>query len=81
MSHVEQTPVLIVGGGPVGLALSIDLSCRGIRHILLEQDSREARADHPRMDQIGRVAQTEVQARPLWRRRPTPMTQEWLVSH
>ena len=47
------TPVLIVGGGPVGLALSIDLSWRGIRHVLVERDDRAARAGHPRMDQVG----------------------------
>ena len=46
-------PVLIVGGGPVGLALSIDLSWRGIRHLLVERDPPEARAAHPRMDQVG----------------------------
>ena len=49
----EATPVLIVGGGPVGLALSIDLSWRGVPHILAERDARAARADHPRMDQVG----------------------------
>lgn len=47
------TPVLIVGGGPVGLSLSIDLSWRGISHVLVERDARAARSDHPRMDQVG----------------------------
>ena len=50
---MEQVPVLIVGGGPAGLALSIDLSWRGIRHMLVERDDRAARHDHPRMDQVG----------------------------
>ena len=49
----EETPVLIVGGGPVGLALSIDLSWRGIRHVLVDRDDRAMRAMHPRMDQVG----------------------------
>ena len=53
MEQATQTPVLIVGGGPVGLALSIDLSWRGIRHVLVEQAPRAARANHPRMDQVG----------------------------
>lgn len=35
---VVETPVLIVGGGPVGLALALDLSQRGIRNMLVERD-------------------------------------------
>ena len=49
----DRTDVLIVGGGPVGLALSIDLAWRGIAHVLVDRDPREARRDHPRMDQVG----------------------------
>lgn len=48
-----ETPVLIVGGGPVGLALSIDLGSRGVPSILVEQDGAEARKAHPRMDNVG----------------------------
>jgi len=33
----HQFPVLIVGGGPVGLALAADLGWRGIRCLLVEQ--------------------------------------------
>lgn len=33
-----ETPVLIVGGGPVGLATALDLSWRGIDSVLVEQD-------------------------------------------
>src|SRR5499426_1892429 len=32
-----ETQVLIVGGGPVGLTLAIDLGKRGVRTILIEQ--------------------------------------------
>jgi len=33
-----ETPVLIVGGGPVGLALALDLAYRGVRSTLAERD-------------------------------------------
>jgi 2-polyprenyl-6-methoxyphenol hydroxylase-like FAD-dependent oxidoreductase len=33
-----ETPVLIVGGGPVGLALALDLGYRGVRSMLAERD-------------------------------------------
>jgi 2-polyprenyl-6-methoxyphenol hydroxylase-like FAD-dependent oxidoreductase len=41
-----ETPVLIVGGGPVGLALACDLGLRGASCVVLEQG--EGPADHPR---------------------------------
>jgi 2-polyprenyl-6-methoxyphenol hydroxylase-like FAD-dependent oxidoreductase len=50
MKH-EETPVLIIGAGPVGLALAGDLGWRGIRSILVE-----ARGDtvfQPKMDMVG----------------------------
>ncbi len=47
-----DTDILIVGGGPVGLTLSIELGRRGIRHMLIDKEPREARALHPRMDQV-----------------------------
>jgi 2-polyprenyl-6-methoxyphenol hydroxylase-like FAD-dependent oxidoreductase len=34
-----DTPVLIVGGGPVGFALALDLATRGTRSTLVEQDA------------------------------------------
>jgi 2-polyprenyl-6-methoxyphenol hydroxylase-like FAD-dependent oxidoreductase len=37
-----ETPVLIVGGGPVGLALALDLAVRGIRSTLVERDEGTA---------------------------------------
>jgi 2-polyprenyl-6-methoxyphenol hydroxylase-like FAD-dependent oxidoreductase len=50
MKH-EETPVLIIGAGPVGLALAGDLGWRGINSILVE-----ARGDtvfQPKMDMVG----------------------------
>lgn len=37
-----DTPVLIVGGGPIGLATALELAYRGVRSVLVEQDSRTA---------------------------------------
>jgi 2-polyprenyl-6-methoxyphenol hydroxylase-like FAD-dependent oxidoreductase len=45
-----ETPVLIVGGGPVGLALAIDLGVRRISCLLIEQG--EGPPDHPRATAI-----------------------------
>lgn len=43
-----ETPVLIAGGGPVGMTLACDLAGRGIRCILVERN--EATTRHPKMD-------------------------------
>lgn len=48
-----NTPVLIVGGGPVGLSLAADLGWRGVPCLLVEQEGPEARRAHPRMDNVG----------------------------
>ena len=37
-----ETPVLIVGGGPVGLALALDLAYRGVRSTVAEHDQGTA---------------------------------------
>jgi 2-polyprenyl-6-methoxyphenol hydroxylase-like FAD-dependent oxidoreductase len=37
MPTIESVPVLIVGGGPVGLATSLELSRYGVRSLLLER--------------------------------------------
>jgi 2-polyprenyl-6-methoxyphenol hydroxylase-like FAD-dependent oxidoreductase len=42
----EETFVLIVGGGPVGLSASIDLSWRGVPHILVTENVETAK--HPK---------------------------------
>jgi len=36
-STAAQTPVLIVGGGPIGLALAANLGSRGVETLLIEQ--------------------------------------------
>jgi 2-polyprenyl-6-methoxyphenol hydroxylase-like FAD-dependent oxidoreductase len=48
---VERVPVLIVGGGPVGLALAGDLGWRGVRSLLVE--ARSGRVSQPKMDMVG----------------------------
>ncbi len=47
----EMYPVLIVGGGPVGLALAGDLGWRGVRCVLIEQS--DGSIYQPRMDLVG----------------------------
>jgi 2-polyprenyl-6-methoxyphenol hydroxylase-like FAD-dependent oxidoreductase len=44
-------PVLIVGAGPVGLALSGDLGWRGVTCTIIEKT--DGRIEHPKMDLIG----------------------------
>ncbi len=46
----QQIPVLIVGGGPVGLALAADLGWRGIDCVLVEQ--HDGTITHPRANAI-----------------------------
>src|ERR1700750_2165228 len=46
MARDIRTPVLIVGGGPVGLGLAIDLGWRGIACVLVEQG--DGTIAHPR---------------------------------
>jgi len=46
--HAMDTQVLVVGGGPVGLVLAIDLGKRGVRCTLIEQ--KEAPAFLPKME-------------------------------
>jgi 2-polyprenyl-6-methoxyphenol hydroxylase-like FAD-dependent oxidoreductase len=49
--HNDIVPVLVVGGGPVGLALAGDLGWRGIACTLLEQS--DGSIYQPRMDLVG----------------------------
>src|SRR5260221_8502554 len=61
-----DVPVLVIGGGPVGLTLAMDLGWRGIPVLLLEQRSQQ-RPDNPkcntrtarRMEPFGRLGCAE----------------------
>ena len=46
--EMTETPVLIAGGGPVGLVLALELEHRGIDAILVERNPTTTR--HPKMD-------------------------------
>jgi len=46
-----RTPVLIVGGGPVGLTLGIDLAHRGQPALLVEE--RQTASEHPKATLLG----------------------------
>jgi 2-polyprenyl-6-methoxyphenol hydroxylase-like FAD-dependent oxidoreductase len=46
----ERVPVLIVGAGPIGLALAGDLGWRGVSCLLIEKTAGEV--EHPKMDLI-----------------------------
>ncbi len=48
---VEHTPVLIVGGGPVGLALAGELGWRGVPCTLVEKS--DGSIEQPKMDLVG----------------------------
>jgi len=50
VSGGDDTPVLIVGGGPVGLALAADLGRRGVACVLVEQS--DGTIYHPRANTV-----------------------------
>jgi 2-polyprenyl-6-methoxyphenol hydroxylase-like FAD-dependent oxidoreductase len=50
MSSVRSVPILIVGGGPVGLALAADLGWRGVRCDLIEQGDGSIKT--PKMNEV-----------------------------
>jgi len=50
-STTEKTPVLIAGGGPVGLAVAGDLGWRGIPCIVIEKG--DGSVNQPKMDLLG----------------------------
>ena len=51
MTADQKTPVLIVGAGPVGLALAGDLGWRGVPCVLIEKG--DGLIEQPKMDLIG----------------------------
>ena len=50
MNAEKHIPVLIVGGGPVGLGLAIELGMRGIEALLVEQ--RDGKVSLPKMNTV-----------------------------
>lgn len=46
--NIEKTPVLVAGGGPVGLMTALELSYHGVETILVERNPSTTR--HPKMD-------------------------------
>ncbi|EIF32032.1 2-polyprenyl-6-methoxyphenol hydroxylase-like oxidoreductase [Burkholderia sp. Ch1-1] len=61
MNETLKTPVLIVGAGPVGLAMAIDLGWRGVECTLIERSDGEI--EHPR---TGLVAVRTMEAFRRW---------------
>jgi 2-polyprenyl-6-methoxyphenol hydroxylase-like FAD-dependent oxidoreductase len=45
---VIETPVLIAGGGPIGMTLALELASHGVRSMLVERNPTTTR--HPKMD-------------------------------
>ncbi|MGA8412326.1 MAG: FAD-dependent oxidoreductase, partial [Xanthobacteraceae bacterium] len=45
---MQHVPVIIAGGGPVGMTLARDLARRGIQTLLIERNPTTTR--HPKMD-------------------------------
>ncbi|WP_197277037.1 FAD-dependent monooxygenase [Sphingomonas profundi] len=48
MTDLIETPVLIAGGGPVGMTLALNLARYGVRSMLIERNPTTTR--HPKMD-------------------------------
>lgn len=59
----RHVPVLIVGGGPIGLTGSVLLSQFGVEHLLVNR--RPATSDHPRARFTADAEVTETQLRDL----------------
>ena len=51
ISETIEVPVLIVGGGPAGLALACELGWRGVKCLLVEM--RDGSITQPKMNQVG----------------------------
>jgi flavin-dependent monooxygenase StaC len=51
MTGVTETEVLIVGGGPVGMALALDLNHQGVNFMIIE--ASDGSVSHPKVSTIG----------------------------
>ncbi|MFD9698072.1 FAD-dependent monooxygenase [Lentzea sp. NPDC059081] len=51
MTEHHETGVLVVGGGPVGLALGLDLAGRGVPHMIV--DGGDGVVRHPKVSTVG----------------------------
>ncbi|MCX4904525.1 FAD-dependent monooxygenase [Streptomyces sp. NBC_00878] len=51
MTSFPQTDVLIVGGGPIGMAMALELRSRGVDFVLIEAGDGEV--SHPKVSSIG----------------------------
>ena len=59
---MDETEVLVVGAGPTGLTLAIDLAHRGIRTLLVERHERPPVVRHPRAHDEAIFARGEREA-------------------
>lgn len=78
-SKTTEVPILIVGGGPVGLALALDLGWRGIGCMLVEKT--DGSIDTPK---LGAVSIRTMELARRWgvaeRIRQTPYQRDWGLS-
>src|SRR5215470_2475889 len=82
---ISEMPVVIVGGGPVGLSMSLLLARHGIRSLLVER--RRSTGIHPRARIINvrtmelmRVWGLEASVRDAWRALATARDVVWMTS-
>lgn len=74
LSLPQHSPVLIVGGGPVGLAFALDLSLRGVGVFLIERETEIAH-DHVRARSFNRRLVEHLHRWGVWEE----LTKRWTV--
>jgi 2-polyprenyl-6-methoxyphenol hydroxylase-like FAD-dependent oxidoreductase len=77
-SSLDETPVLIVGGGPVGLTLDLTLAQQGVAAILVERNP--STTTHPKMD-ITNGRSMELFHHVAWRGDTVPDRPEAILDH
>jgi len=77
-SSAEQVPVLVVGGGPVGLTLALTLAQHGVAAILVERNP--STTTHPKMD-ITNGRSMELFHHVAWRGDTAPDRPEAILDH